>query len=350
MSKAPELLNCPFCGCNNIQILPNGCGDFFAFCGDDESGCGARSDQRQCESREQAAERWNTRPAHDSRLLRLAISTIEGLSEQQAMSDEWYQKPLTELRSALTAAESPVAEKEDDYDWKAHAALSDKEFCQMEDWLIGNADTDKNGLINRYERCKERIRDLIAKEGELEDIRNGEQPPGSVGAQSDVEQNTGVNHPLWRAVEIISAIGFDWRLAGAFQKVDASEYLKDAILKDRQQSLTPDALKKVREALVKIEGDFVPSNLNECVLAMQEMRDCASEALLTLSKQSATQGVADAERLDWLEKNPVAINIVNPEAVRIYSYMGNHQTPPCKTIRDAIDAAIELTRAGRGRV
>lgn len=54
--------------------------------------------------------------------------------------------------------------------WREHSALSDKEYLQMSDWLIGNAELDlKTGLIDHAAKLKERIRDLIAKEGELGD-------------------------------------------------------------------------------------------------------------------------------------------------------------------------------------
>jgi hypothetical protein len=57
--------------------------------------------------------------------------------------------------------------------WREHAALSDKEYLQLSDWLIGNADFDpKTGLIDHAAKLKERIRDLIAKEGELGDLRS----------------------------------------------------------------------------------------------------------------------------------------------------------------------------------
>lgn len=59
-----RLLPCPFCGGINIGIHGNGIGDFFAICGDlDEelSGCGARTDDRNCEDQKFAIERWNQR-------------------------------------------------------------------------------------------------------------------------------------------------------------------------------------------------------------------------------------------------------------------------------------------------
>lgn len=52
---------CPFCGCDKVSIVPNGIGDFFVLCGDEESGCGASSSPILCEGRQQAADRWNRR-------------------------------------------------------------------------------------------------------------------------------------------------------------------------------------------------------------------------------------------------------------------------------------------------
>lgn len=74
MNTQPELKNCPFCGCAIVEIVPNGMGDFFAICGNEDEGCGARSSQMRCESREHAAERWNTRhaPEPNERLVRAA--------------------------------------------------------------------------------------------------------------------------------------------------------------------------------------------------------------------------------------------------------------------------------------
>jgi hypothetical protein len=57
-----KLLPCPFCGNCDIELVPNGIGDFSAHCGDGvETGCGASSSEIRCESRQHAAERWNRR-------------------------------------------------------------------------------------------------------------------------------------------------------------------------------------------------------------------------------------------------------------------------------------------------
>jgi hypothetical protein len=71
--------------------------------------------------------------------------------------------------AALRAENQKLAEE---IKWRTeHMAITDHEICQMEDWLCGNAEFDKNGLIDKANRCKERIRDLIAAEGELGDLR-----------------------------------------------------------------------------------------------------------------------------------------------------------------------------------
>jgi len=55
---------------------------------------------------------------------------------------------------------------------KKHMEITDHESLQMEDWLIGNKEFDfKVGLIDRQKLLKERIRDLISKEGEIGDLQ-----------------------------------------------------------------------------------------------------------------------------------------------------------------------------------
>lgn len=59
-----KLKPCPFCGNTEIQIQSNGIGDYFVIFGtgeDDDPGCGVRTDDRQCEGKQFAAERWNRR-------------------------------------------------------------------------------------------------------------------------------------------------------------------------------------------------------------------------------------------------------------------------------------------------
>ena len=58
-------------------------------------------------------------------------------------------------------------------EWQKHAEASDKELVALEDALIGNHDKcDASGkIIDRQERLKERICDLIAAEGEAGDAK-----------------------------------------------------------------------------------------------------------------------------------------------------------------------------------
>lgn len=61
---AARLKPCPFCGQDCAEFVSNGIGDFYIACGsglEDSLGCGARTDDRNCESKEHAAERWNRR-------------------------------------------------------------------------------------------------------------------------------------------------------------------------------------------------------------------------------------------------------------------------------------------------
>jgi hypothetical protein len=41
------------------------------------------------------------RAAAKDALLKLAVDTINGLAEQQAMPDEWYKEPLSKINAAL---------------------------------------------------------------------------------------------------------------------------------------------------------------------------------------------------------------------------------------------------------
>ncbi len=52
--SGPALKPCP-CGSIKLEVRSNGIGDFFVECTD----CGKRSDQRCCEGKQFAAERWN---------------------------------------------------------------------------------------------------------------------------------------------------------------------------------------------------------------------------------------------------------------------------------------------------
>lgn len=74
-----------------------------------------------------------------------------------------------ELNAATHRAQE--AERERD-EARNDANLNAKDLCQIEDWLIGNKEFDpKTGLVDRCKLIKERIRDLIAKEGELGDLQ-----------------------------------------------------------------------------------------------------------------------------------------------------------------------------------
>lgn len=72
----------------------------------------------------------------------------------------------------LSAPKPSYAELEADIAWrKEHMEQTDKELLEMEDWLIGNGEHDANGVIDRRAKCKDRIRDLIAAEGEVGDLK-----------------------------------------------------------------------------------------------------------------------------------------------------------------------------------
>lgn len=62
--KKPELNPCPMCGGTNIVIESNGIGEYYVVCGtgeEDGGGCGLQTDDRHCETKAHAAERWNRR-------------------------------------------------------------------------------------------------------------------------------------------------------------------------------------------------------------------------------------------------------------------------------------------------
>jgi hypothetical protein len=85
------------------------------------------------------------------------------------------QLPLSKLGlEALDALHAEMERlKQEVAEWKAHAAITDTESLQLEDWLITNKEIDpKEGLIDRQARLKERVRDLIAKEGEVGDLKS----------------------------------------------------------------------------------------------------------------------------------------------------------------------------------
>lgn len=71
-----------------------------------------------------------------------------------------------------------------------------KSMCEMEDWLLGTRATD--GAWDCGQRLKERIRDLIAKEGEVCDLREGLQK-----AEQERDEAMAENARLREALEKI---------------------------------------------------------------------------------------------------------------------------------------------------
>lgn len=65
--------------------------------------------------------------------------------------------------------------QKDIQDEKDHSNWVAGELCELTDWLIGNKQEIKNftkeGYISDSELLKERIRDLVAKEAELEELK-----------------------------------------------------------------------------------------------------------------------------------------------------------------------------------
>lgn len=61
----PTLKPCPFCGnTETLKIVGNGIGDYLVTCGEeleDDPGCGVRTSDVRCETKQHAAERWNKR-------------------------------------------------------------------------------------------------------------------------------------------------------------------------------------------------------------------------------------------------------------------------------------------------
>ena len=56
--------------------------------------------------------------------------------------------------------------------WKEEAEANAKEACEYENALVGwDWLTSKGEFINKHKQCMERIRDLIAMEGELGDLK-----------------------------------------------------------------------------------------------------------------------------------------------------------------------------------
>lgn len=100
-----ELLTCPFCGGNNLQIRDNGIGDYFVICYADEpedDACGASTSEVRCESREQAIERWNRRgPEASSRDIDAAYwARPENADEARRLG---FAPPLGDVGELVTA-------------------------------------------------------------------------------------------------------------------------------------------------------------------------------------------------------------------------------------------------------
>lgn len=92
-------------------------------------------------------------------------------------NDGTLMKPLTwreankEFHTQHIADVEKIRAMEKEIAWrKEHMAESDKELCQIEDWLGANGDVVQ-ASSEVAAKCRERIRDLIAKEGELGDAK-----------------------------------------------------------------------------------------------------------------------------------------------------------------------------------
>lgn len=96
---------------------------------------------------------------------------IDWLLNQQGVAVKGIEETIRQACEEHAAAkDAQIAKLNEEIKWRQeHMEKTDHEICQMEDWLCGNAEFDKNGLIDKAARCKERIRDLIAAEGALGD-------------------------------------------------------------------------------------------------------------------------------------------------------------------------------------
>jgi outer membrane murein-binding lipoprotein Lpp len=55
--------------------------------------------------------------------------------------------------------------------FKEDAEANAADACRYEDALVGNIEFTKHGMVNKFEQTMNRIRDLIAIEGELGDLK-----------------------------------------------------------------------------------------------------------------------------------------------------------------------------------
>lgn len=190
-----------------------------------------------------------------SDLMNKAANLLEHLFKQVAQKDELlrdkekYIIKLQEIDSCLSAIRgqadyrAAVAEKEKEIAWlKEHMEESDREFLQMQDWLIGNAEFyPKTGLIDRAEKMRERIRDLVVSEANEKEL------------QTQLLSLEAVNVELRKLLEQLAE----------FQSPHDAKVIHKAL---STPAPTP-TLAKVREAL---------SNILEHYVGLVNCRDCGN--------------------------------------------------------------------------
>jgi len=121
-------------------------------------------------------------PSHTEQDLIMARSVIEQLNA--------HNKLLTKERN----------------EFKADAEANAADACRYENALVGNVEFTKDGMVNKFEQTMNRIRDLIAIEGELGDLREShtELLEALINAQSYV--HNGPTHARMKSA-IAKAIG-----------------------------------------------------------------------------------------------------------------------------------------------
>lgn len=96
--------------------------------------------------------------------LELAQAKEQFAADVKEITGKWVQE--------RDAFQQQVEKLKEDLKWRIeHMAESDKELCQIEDWLRAGCDMLQSSS-DVAAKVKERIRDLIAKEGELGDARH----------------------------------------------------------------------------------------------------------------------------------------------------------------------------------